>query len=136
MENIPVGVERREFVRCDYASPLAYKVCKKETLARLLEGYTSNISPAGILCNMRETVSIEDILWLSFDRGTLSICEEIEKKVLIYQNGIIGKVVRVEPKGYDNYDVGIKFLTREEQNLTHIFPDFHFTSQFLKKDEK
>jgi len=115
MENVS---ERREFIRLDYSTPIAYKICKKETISKLLEGYTSNISSSGLLCNVKETVSPEDILWLSFDRGVLSICEEIEKRIFIYQNGIIGKVVRVEEKGFDNFDVGIKFITREEQDLT------------------
>lgn len=127
MENIPVGPERREFTRVDCATPLAYKVCKQETISKLLNGYTSNISPAGLLCNVRETVNPEDVLWLAFDRGILSICAELEKRVFIYQNGIIGKVVRVEAKGYDNYDVGIRFITREEKNLVR---------QVLGKDEE
>ncbi len=117
MENIRGTEERREFTRFDCATPLAYKVCKQETLGKLLNGYTSNISSAGLLCNVRETVSPDDVLWLSFDRGVLSLCAEMEKRVFIYQNGIIGKVVRVETKGYDNYDVGIRFLTREDKNL-------------------
>jgi len=110
-----LSTDRREFMRLDYATPLAYKVCKKETITKLLAGYTSNVSTAGLLCNVKETVGLEDILWLSFDRGVLSICEELEKRVFIYQNGIIGKVVRVESRGFDNFDVGIKFITREEQ---------------------
>lgn len=113
MENTGLN-ERREFTRLDYAKPLAYKVCKKETITKLLEGYTSNISTAGLLCNVKETVNPDDILWLSFDRGVLTICEELEKRVFIYQNGIIGKVVRVVPNGFDNFDVGIKFITRQE----------------------
>ena len=117
MENNP-SVDRREFLRLDYAAPLACKVCKKETISKLLEGYISNVSPAGLLCNVKETVSPEDILWLSFDRGVLSICAELEKRVFIYQNGIIGKVVRVESKGYDNFDIGVRFITREEQDLS------------------
>lgn len=110
--------ERREFARLDYSKPLAYKICKKETITKLLEGYTSNISPAGILCNVKDGVSPDDILWLSFDRGVLSSCAELEKRVFIYQNGIIGKVVRVESRGSDNFDVGIKFITRQEQEIT------------------
>ena len=113
--------ERREFARINYAAPLAYKICNKETISRLLEGYTSNISSAGLLCNIREMVNTDDLLWLSFDRGILDTCEELEKKVLIYQNGIIGKVVRVEPKGCENFDVGIKFLTREEGNWKNVY---------------
>ena len=102
-------------------------IATKETIGKLLKGYTSNISSAGLLCNVKETVNPEDVLWLSFDRGVLSVCEELERKAFIYQNGIIGKVVRVEAKGYDNYDVGIKFLTREEQD---------FVKQPLGEDEK
>jgi len=117
MDNASNLIERREFARLDYATPLAYKICKKETIVKLLAGYISNLSSAGLLCNVREAVCLEDIIWLSFDRGVLSICEELEKRVFIYQNGIIGKVVRVEPKGNDNFDVGVKFITRQEQNL-------------------
>lgn len=126
MENEYAGPERREFVRLDYASPLDYKVCKKETISKLLEGYTADVSAAGLLCNIKDKVEKEDILWLSFDRNTLNICEELEKRALIYQNGVIGKVARVEPKGEDNYDVGVRFITREEKNLTHIYPKIHF----------
>lgn len=113
--------ERREFIRLDYAEPLAFKICNKETISRLLEGYTSNISEAGMLCNIQKPVCPDDILWLSFDRGILSICEELEKRVLIYQNGIIGKVVRIEAKGFDNFDVGIKFLTRGERDWKNVY---------------
>ncbi len=113
--------ERREYARIDFASSLAYKVCRKETISRLLEGYTSNISQAGMLCNIRESVKAEDILWLSFDRSVLEICKDLEKKALIYQNGVIGKVVRIEPKGIDNFDVGIKYFTREERGWNNAY---------------
>ena len=136
MEDLFNEAERREFTRLDYAKPLAYKVCKKETLHKLLQGYTSNISAAGLLCNMREMVNPDDILWLSFDRGVLGICEELEKRAFIYQNGIIGKVVRVESKGIDNYDVGVKFVTREESNSSHIHSNFYFIRQDLEKNEE
>ena len=121
--NIP---ERRESTRFDYAVPLGCKVCKKETIAKLLEGYTANISSAGLLCNIREKVSKDDIVWLAFDRQTLDICEELERKVFIYQNGIIGKVVRIQERKFDNYDVGIRFITREERDSTNIYPKVHF----------
>ncbi|MFA5311572.1 MAG: PilZ domain-containing protein [Candidatus Omnitrophota bacterium] len=112
---------RRLFSRIDFAAPLAYKVCNKETLSKILQGYTSNISEAGMLCNIREAVNPDDILWLSFDRGTLGMCEELEKRALIYQNGVIGKVVRIQSRGYDNFDVGIKFITREEKSWNNEF---------------
>jgi len=126
VKNTYNGPERRQFVRLDYTSPLGFKVCKKKTVSKLLQGYTADISQAGLLCNIKEKVKINDILWLSFNRAILSICEELEKRALIYQNGIIGKVVRVKPKNGGTYDVGIRFITREEKNLTHIYPKIYF----------
>lgn len=121
MDNIYNSNERRSFTRIDYLAPLAYKVCRQETLSMLLKGYTSNISQSGILCNIREKVNKDDILWLSFDRAILKFCEELEKRSLIYQNGVIGRVVRVDYKDNATYDIGIQFITREERNLTNIY---------------
>ena len=131
------GPERREFMRLDFITPLAYKVCKKETISKLLEGYTSNVSQAGLLCNIKDRVKKDDILWLSFDRSTLGMCEEVERRSLIYQNGVVGKVVRVEPKE-EAYAVGVQFITREEENLSHIYPKIHFLKEEVKgaSDEK
>jgi hypothetical protein len=123
---MPEMKEQRRFVRINYTTPLAYKVCKRRTIHNLLNGYVANISQAGLLCNIRDKVRVKDILWLSFDRATLSICEGVEKRSLIYQNGIIGKVVRVERKNNQSYAVGIQFLTREEKNLSHIYPKIYF----------
>ncbi|MCM8795615.1 MAG: PilZ domain-containing protein [Candidatus Omnitrophica bacterium] len=135
MKQIYQGPERRQFIRLDYVSPLNYKVCKKETISKLLEGYTTNISQAGLLCSIKDRVSKNDILWLSFDRSTLEICQELEKRSLIYQNGVIGKVVRVERKKNNTYAVGVQFITREEKNLTHIYPKIYFLEKKLQ-DEK
>ena len=115
MSEIYRGPERRVFPRLEHITPLAYKVCNKETISKLLQGYVSNVSEAGLLCTIQEKVSQEDILWLSFNRDTLGVCQEMEKRSLIYQNGIIGKVVRVEEKQDKTYSVGIHFITREEK---------------------
>lgn len=120
------GSERRQFIRLDYTAPLAYKVCKRKTISTLLAGYTSDISRSGLLCNIKDRVKKNDILWLSFDRPTLVICAEIEKRSLLYQSGVIGKVVRIEHKRNNTYNVGIQFITREEKNLTNIYPKIHF----------
>lgn len=129
------GTERRKFVRLDYITPLAFKICSKDTVSKLLQGYTSNISEAGLLCKINQKVNKDDILWLSFDRSVLTVCEEVEKKSLIYQNGVIGKVVRVEAKQKDAYTIGIQFITREEKNLTNIYPKVYFLEK-QQKNEK
>ena len=110
------GIERRQAPRIDYIIPLAYKICKEETISKLLEGYISNISQEGLLCNLKDRVDKDNILWLSFDRDTLNFCEQLEKRSFIYQNGIVGKVVRVRDGKNGTYDVGIRFVTREEKD--------------------
>jgi len=119
--------ERRRFERLEYVKPLAFKVCKKKTVSKILRGYTSNISQSGVLCNIKERVRKNDILWLSFDRATLKFCEDIEKRALVYQNGIIAKVVRSARRPDGSSDVGLHFITREEKNFSHIYPRIKFT---------
>lgn len=129
------GPERRKFMRLDFAVPLAYKVCKKQTVSKILEGYTSNISTAGVLCNIKDKVKKNDVIWLSFDRNTLNICESLENRSFIYQNGVLGKIVRIDSRKDKSFDVGIQFITREEKNLDYIYPKVHFlkNTDFQKK---
>ncbi|MEW6008382.1 MAG: PilZ domain-containing protein [Candidatus Omnitrophota bacterium] len=109
------GIERRQFVRIDFSEPLQYKVCKAETITKLFDGYTQNISQSGLLCKLKEPIPIEAILWLSFDMNVLTICKEIESRSLIIQKGVLGKVVRVVERQDGCFDVGICFLTRDEK---------------------
>jgi len=118
--------ERRSFARSEYSVPLGFKICNKETISKLCAGYSVNISQSGISCNIREKVNPDDILWLSFDRATLDFCRELEKRVLIYQNGIIGNVTRVEVDDLGTYSIGVKFITREEKILGNIYPQTYF----------
>ena len=120
------GIEKREFARLDHACPLSFKICKKETVDELFKGYTVNVSQSGILCQLKEKVKQDDILWLVFDRSTLHFCQEIERLTFIYQNGIIGKVVRIEESQDNSFNVGVQFITREEKNISQIYPDVHF----------
>ncbi|MFA5276178.1 MAG: PilZ domain-containing protein [Candidatus Omnitrophota bacterium] len=133
MENNYNGPERRQFPRVEHVTPLAYKVCSKETVSKLLQGYTSNISQSGLSCKLNNRVNKDDIMWLSFDRAVLSICEEIEKKVFIYQSGIIAKVSRVESLEADSCEVGLQFVLREEKNVSYIYPSGYFSGQKLNE---
>jgi hypothetical protein len=114
------GREKRESMRIDFCKPLAYKVCKQETLTKIFEGYTVNVSDTGLLCTIQDKVNLTDIMWLSFDKNVLTACEEIEHHSLIYQNGVIGQVVRIDDKDNGNFDVGVKFLTREERKPVEL----------------
>jgi len=124
--------ERRSFARLEYSVPLGFKICNKKTISKLCAGYSVNISQSGISCNIREKVNPDDILWLSFDRATLDFCRELEKRVLIYQNGIIGNVTRVELDDLGTYSIGVKFITREEKNSANIYPQTYFFEKNFK----
>ena len=65
-------------------------------------------------------------MWISFNRDMLGICTDMETRSLIYQNGVVGKVIRTTHKKNGSYDVGIQFITREEKNLTNIYPKVYF----------
>jgi len=123
------GPERRKFIRLEYIKPLAYKVCREETISKLLNGYTTNLSQMGVCCRIEEEVHQDDILWLSFDKATLHLCEDFERNVVIYQGGFIGRVVRVDSKQDGVYDVGVRFITKEENGSKNI------TAQFPEKNE-
>lgn len=132
MDNNYVQDERRSFVRLEYSVPLGFKICNKETISKLCAGYSVNISQSGISCNIRQKVDCDDILWLSFDRATLDFCRELEKRVLIYQNGIIGNVTRINSEEAGTYNIGVRFITREEKNLGNIYPQVYFFERDFK----
>ena len=132
MDNTYTQNERRSFARLDYSVPLGFKICNKETVSKLCAGYSVNISQSGISCSIREKVNPDDILLLCFDRATLDFCRELEKRVLIYQNGIIGNVTRVEPDEVGTYNIGVRFITREEKNFDNIYPKTYFFEKDFK----
>ena len=104
--------ERREFFRLNYTQPLQYKASKG-----LSDAAARNISQTGILFRTENRPpEISSLLWLDLDIRTLKICQEIEGKALIFNNGLIGKVVRVEEdaEGENSFDVGVCFLTKED----------------------
>ncbi len=100
-----------------------YKVCKKSTISKMMKGYTHNISSAGLMCNLQDRVPKDSILWLQLDPGALNLCEEIERRSVIIQRGVLGKVVW-EKKEDNGYDIGVCFLTREEKKAHGIFDNF------------
>jgi len=107
--------DRRQFIRLSYKTPLMYKVCKRSTISMLMEGYTRNISKAGLLCNIKDLIPKTSTLWLKLDMGALSLCKEIEKRCVIVQQGILGRVAWFKKLSKDSYDVGVRFITREEK---------------------
>ena len=110
--NIP---ERRSVVRVVCQTPLTFKICKEETILKIMEGYTQDISPDGVRCVISEDVPVGCTLWLKLDRDALTMCEEIEKRAVILQHGVLGKVVWIEKQRDRKFEVGLQFLTRAEK---------------------
>ncbi|MDP2939085.1 MAG: PilZ domain-containing protein [Candidatus Omnitrophota bacterium] len=119
--------ERREFIRLIYKSPLMYKVCKRKTISKLMQGYTQNISQAGLMCSIKESVPKDSTLWLKLDTGALNLCSEIEKRCVIIQQGILGKVAWLKKTRGKSVDVGVYFITREEKHPLKVLDEHCFS---------
>ena len=109
------NLDRRAAVRITCQTPLTFKICKDETIAKIMQGYTQDISKDGLRCTIDHDVPVGCILWLNLDTDALTLCEELERKAVILQHGILGKVIWVERTKEDHYDIGLQFLTREEK---------------------
>ena len=82
-----------------------------------------NISQSGILFQTeQEPPQLSSIVWLNLDIRTLKICQEIESRALIFNNGILGKVVRVEEDldAANAYDVGVCFLKKDQRGSAEV----------------
>ena len=114
---------RREFFRLKFSAPVRFKTCHtdvKESSSSDAAGVSQNISQSGILFQTSEIPpQLSSILWMDLDLRTLKICREIEDRALIVNNGLVGKVVRVE-EGEKNYDIGVCFLTQEEKSSSDV----------------
>ena len=109
----PQDVERREFFRLNFKTPLKFKAYSEKGSV----GSSRNISQSGILFQTEEAPKLSSLLWLNLDIRTLKICQEIEARALVINSGLVGKVVRVEedPNSDNAYDVGVCFVKKDEQ---------------------
>ncbi len=114
-------VERREYFRLKFNTPLEFKAYETpETGPRAaLSASTRNISQSGVLFQTDQAPpKLSSIVWMNLDMRTLKICQEIESKALIFNKGVLGKVVRVEEDADNSnaYDVGVVFLSSSDKD--------------------
>lgn len=129
------GKEKRQFIRLSYKTPLRYKVCKKDTIKKIMFGYTQNVSQSGLFCNIKEHVPLNSVLWLVLDMGALNICSEVERRSVILQHGILGRVVREHHKRDGSFDVGVRFLTRQTQADKDLFQKVYIDRNMMQHNE-
>ena len=114
--------EKREFFRLNYKAAVQFKPVNPAG-GGSAHGNTLNISQNGILFQTEEMPpNLSSIVWMNLDLRTVKICQEIEAKALILNNGILGKVVRVEEDAdKDNaYDVGVCFLRKDQKDSPEV----------------
>lgn len=116
--------ERREFFRLNFKTPVNFITADSLTnQQKAKQGLSSNVSQSGILFQTQnEPPKVSTLVWMDLDLRTLQICREIEKKALVHNNRILGRVVRVEESAAtdDSYDVGVCFLTEEQRSDRNV----------------
>jgi c-di-GMP-binding flagellar brake protein YcgR len=119
--------ERRNFFRINFKSPVQFKTYsadgeKSAHKPAASHGTSQNVSPTGILFQTEtKPPALSSIILMNMDIRTLHICQEIEKRAITFNNGLLGKVVRVEEDPEDGaYDVGVCFLTQSERNSRQV----------------
>lgn len=113
----PEFVERREFYRIAYEKPVRFKEFVKGGSSGVVEAVSKNISQCGILFVSKSFPKISSVIWINLPMKELSICKEIESRVLTVKNGILGRVVRVEEiPGSNSYSVGVCFVKKGDSD--------------------
>jgi hypothetical protein len=110
------GPERREYFRLDYRHPVKFKMID-DGVKTVRLGTTTNVSETGVLFSSSIVPKIASILWMDIDLRTLQICKEIEKRAVVYERGLLGRVVRLEEDlETDSYKIGVCFVTQDISN--------------------
>ncbi len=117
---------RREFFRLKFNTPVEFKSYSPKTDKKPaftpVQGTTQNVSQSGILFQTgMNPPQLSSILWMNVDLRTLKICQEIESRAIVFQSGVLGRVVRVEEDPKDgSYDIGVCFLTQEQRDSREV----------------
>jgi hypothetical protein len=117
---------KREFSRINIDQPVEFinftARGQEHQRAALLEGTSKNISESGLLFHTEaKPPKISSIIWMNLDLNTIQICQEIENRALFFNNGVIGRVVRVEEDVRNNvYDVGVCFVTKDQKESQDV----------------
>lgn len=114
--------DRREYFRINFKTPIEFKIYPSG-VPQTQRGSSQNISQSGILFQTNNRPpQLSSLVWMNLDIRTLSICKEIEKRALILNNGLVGKVVRVEEDAENDslYDIGVCFLTQDQKESREV----------------
>ena len=103
--------ERRQFTRYNERRPLKFRTVRDQELSL---GTTGNISRSGMLFTSTLVPKIASILWMDIDLTGVQIAQEIKDHALVFDQGFLGRVVRVEENSdKKTYSVGVCFITKD-----------------------
>lgn len=112
------GKDKREFFRYKHEKPVYYKnvgvPSQKGKAAKSLTAISKNLSTSGLLFTAELVPELSSVVVIDLDYRTSQICREIESKVMMLENKLIGKVVRIEDAGDGFYDIGVAFIKKTE----------------------
>jgi len=112
------GKEKREFFRYKHEKPVYYRnmgvPSRGGKCAKSLEAISKNLSASGLLFTTELVPELSSVVVIELDYRTSKICREIESKVMMLDNKIVGKVVRIEDAGEGFYDIGVAFIKKTE----------------------
>ena len=110
--------DKREFLRMDHEASLNFKTLKDSKFRKKGDITSKNISACGLLFRTSTESSIpalSTIVWIELDPRMMNICSEIEDDLVIHNNGVFGRVVRIaEGEPGESYDIGVCFLRKKD----------------------
>ena len=113
--------DKRHFLRVDYKKPVHYSMVSSpkddKSMASLFKAVSKNLSASGLLfeTGSEKAPEISSLIMLDLDYKTASICHEIEKRALIKNNKLLGRVTRIEDNGDGTCGVGVAFVTKSDR---------------------
>ncbi|MDD5437421.1 MAG: PilZ domain-containing protein, partial [Candidatus Omnitrophica bacterium] len=110
------GKEKREFFRYRHVGQANFKEVSKDSsaLSEVAQAITKNLSASGMLFTSQYPPRLSSMIVLEIDYRTTRLCEEIEERVLILNNKLLSKVVRIEDNDNGSFDIGIAFVKKSE----------------------
>ncbi|MBL7072396.1 MAG: hypothetical protein ISS33_01295 [Candidatus Omnitrophica bacterium] len=122
--NLQDSEDRREFLRVDYDNQLNFKVLKGEKLTGKQDVWSRNVSASGLLFSTSSEASIPalaSVVWVELNQKLMNVCQEIENDLVIHNNGVFGRVVRIsEGESGKSYDIGVCFLRKKDMTPEEI----------------
>ncbi len=114
--------DRREFLRIDYTHDVKFRELRGDKLSQKTQAATRNMSACGLLFRTPNLPpALSSVIWIELDQRMRNVCSEIEQDLIVYNDGIFGRVVRIsEGEPGLSYDIGVAFLRKKDMSKDQI----------------